>query len=59
MKIVGIYNINNTDDELFCKDLIKNINTLQNDGQEVEVQYQVNSFPNGQIVLSALVLGRK
>lgn len=58
MKIKGWFHINNTDYSTFNKDLQKVINDLQDDGQEVEVQYKVNTFNNGQMVYSALVLGR-
>jgi hypothetical protein len=57
--IIGVYNINNTDSNIFYTELIKAINILQNDGQEVEVQYKVNVIQNDRLVLSALVLGRK
>ena len=59
MKIIGICNIVNTDDKQFIKDVNKSIVTLQNDDQTIEVQYKVNSLPNGQIVHSALILGRR
>jgi hypothetical protein len=57
-QIKGIYNINDTDYKQFHELLIKDISFLQNDGQEVEVQYKVNNFDNGQLVYSALILGR-
>lgn len=59
MKIIGTFNLSSTDAEAFMNQLSEDINKLQDDGQEVEVQYSVNSFPNGQIVYSALLLGRK
>lgn len=58
MKIIGAFNISNTEGDKFLIDLQKAINELQDSGQEVEVQYKVNSFPNGQIAYSALILGR-
>jgi hypothetical protein len=53
-QIKGIYNINDTDYKQFHELLIKDISFLQDDGQEVEVQYKVNNFDNGQLVYSAL-----
>jgi hypothetical protein len=57
-KVSGFFNISNTDSDDFNADLKKAINDLQDLKQEIEIQYQVNSFPNGQIVYSALILGR-
>lgn len=57
-KIKGVFNISNTEEEQFRKNLQSAINQLQDDYQEVEVQYKVNNFDNGQLVYSALVLGR-
>lgn len=57
-KIKGVFNISNTEEKQFRENLQKAINDLQNDNQEVEVQYKVNNFDNGQLVYSALVLGR-
>lgn len=57
-QIRGIYHINSTDYNEFYNNLQKDIIELQNDKQEVEVQYKVNNFDNGQLVYSALVLGR-
>ncbi|WP_346961296.1 hypothetical protein [Clostridium sp.] len=54
-----IYTIKTEDSCIFGKDLEEAIQILQNDGQEVEVQYKVNNFNNGQLVYSALILGRK
>jgi len=48
-----------TDYESFIKDISKTINSLQDDGQTVEVQYSTNSLGNGQLAYSALILGRK
>lgn len=59
MQILGMFNVSNTDNEKFDNDVQRHINTLQDDEQIVEIQYQVNSFPNGQIVYSALILGRR
>lgn len=57
-KIKGYFNISNTNYDMFNKDFENAINELQNDGQEVEVQYQTNAFSNEQIAYSALILGR-
>lgn len=59
MNIIGFFNISNTNDKLFNRDLEDAVNKLQANGQKVEVQYKVNTFPNGQLCYSALVLGRK
>lgn len=59
MNIIGIYNVTDTDDKNFFNHLQEAITDLQNDGQKVEVQYKIGTFPNGQIIYSALVLGRK
>ncbi|NRU52641.1 hypothetical protein [Clostridium beijerinckii] len=57
-KIEGYFHISNTEFEKFNDDLKQSINNLQNDGQEVEVQYKTNTLDNGQLVFSALILGR-
>ena len=59
MKIKGLFNLSSTDYKDFTDKLIKNINELQKDGQTVEIQYQTNTFNNGQIVYSALLIGRE
>ena len=59
MKIKGLFNLSSTDYKDFTNKLIKNINELQKDGQTVEIQYQTNTFNNGQIVYSALLIGRE
>ena len=57
MKIKGLFNLSSTDHKDFTDKLIKTINELQKDGQTVEIQYQTNTFNNGQIVYSALLIG--
>lgn len=59
MKIQGLYNISNTDANCFYKDLTNAIIELQQNQQNVEIQYQVNSFNDGQLVYSALIIGRE
>ena len=59
MKIKGLFNLSSTDHKDFTNKLIQNINELQKDGQTVEIQYQTNTFNNGQIVYSALLIGRE
>ena len=59
MKIKGLFNLSSTDYKDFTDKLIKNINELQKDGQTIEIQYQTNTFNNGQIVYSALLIGRE
>jgi len=57
-KIKGFQNISSTDYNTFNDEFIKGLEKLQKDNQEVEVQYAVNNFDNGQLVYSALLLGR-
>lgn len=57
-KILGMYNINNTDDKLFFENLQNAVNILQEGYQEVEIQYSTNMLDD-RVVLSALVIGRK
>lgn len=59
MNIYGIFNISCTDNTKFMKSLSERIIELQNDGQTVEVQYKVNRKQYGELVYSALILGRK
>jgi hypothetical protein len=58
-RIIGLFNLSSTDFNEFNRQIENNINILQGDNQEVEVQYSTNVFENGQIVYSALILGRK
>ncbi|NGS95767.1 hypothetical protein G6Z25_02380 [Clostridium perfringens] len=55
MKIKGMYMIVNSDVEDFYRDLIEKVNILQEDKQEVEIQYQINNNE----FFSALVIGRQ
>jgi hypothetical protein len=57
-QIKGRFAISDTDFDSFNENLKEAINKLQNDKQEVEVQFKVNTLNNGQLVYSALVLGR-
>lgn len=57
-RIIGTFHLSNTNSNIFNTQLNQNIKTLQKDNQEVEVQYSTNII-NGQIVYSALILGRK
>ncbi|MGL6184759.1 MAG: hypothetical protein ACRC1T_05205 [Clostridium chrysemydis] len=59
-EIKGMYNISLSDEDYFCRELNRKVESLQKDGLEVEIQYQVNSgknFLNGKLY-SALVIGR-
>jgi len=58
-KIIGFYHVNNTEVKQFDEHFSKAMNLLQDDKQEVEVQYKTNVFDNGQILYSALLIGRK
>lgn len=57
-KIKGFQNISSTDYNTFNDEFVKGLEKLQADNQEVEVRYKVNNFDNGQLVYSALLLGR-
>lgn len=57
-KIKGFQNISSTDYNTFNDEFVKGLEKLQSDSQEVEVQYKVNNLENGQLVYSALLLGR-
>ena len=59
MKIVGIFNPCSTDYEVFLNSVIEDINKLQEDGQEVEVQYSTTPLGRDNILYSALIIGRK
>ena len=50
-----MYMIVNSDVEDFYRDLIEKVNILQEDKQEVEIQYQINNNE----FFSALVIGRQ
>lgn len=58
-KIKSIYNLTNTDTELFHKEVIECIKKLQKNRQDVEIQYQTNTLPNGQIAHNVLIIGRE
>lgn len=49
----------NTDGKEFHRVLSEHINDMQENGWEVEIQYQTSMFNNEQVVYSALILGRK
>ena len=59
MKIVGVFNPWSTDYEVFLTSVIEDINKLQEDGQEVEVQYSTTSLGGNNVLYSALIIGRK
>lgn len=59
MKIVGVFNPCSTDYEVFLTSVIEDINKLQEDGQEVEVQYSTASLGGDNVLYSALIIGRK
>lgn len=59
MKIVGIFNPCSTDYKTFLISVIEDINKLQEDGQEVEVQYSTTSLGGDNVLYSALIIGRK
>lgn len=57
--IVGHFNVSNTNADDFHKNLERVVGELQEDGQDVEIQYNVNVLLNGERLYSALILGRK
>ena len=59
MKIVGVFNPCSTDYGVFLNSVIEDINKLQEDGQEVEVQYSTTPLSGDNILYSALIIGRK
>ena len=59
MKIVGVFNPCSTDYVVFLTSVIEDINKLQEDGQEVEVQYSTTSLGGDNVLYSALIIGRK
>lgn len=59
MDIVGIYNPSSTDNKAFLEMVIEDINKLQEDGQEVEIQYSTIWLGGENILYSALIIGRK
>ena len=59
MKIVGVFNPCSTDYEVFLTSVIEDINKLQEDEQEVEVQYSTTSLGGNNVLYSALIIGRK
>lgn len=60
MKIIyGVYQVSNTNEKVFHNDLCDAIRKLQDDKQEVEVQYTTTLAIDGTMCYSALILGRK
>lgn len=59
MKICGMFNLCYTDNKKFVEQVQETINRLQKDGQEVEVQYKPIDLGYGNVLYSALILGRK
>ena len=59
MKIVGMFNPSSTDNKTFLEYLQADINMLQNDGQKIEIQYKPIDLGSGNVLYSAMVLGRK
>lgn len=54
-----MFNPCSMDNETFTKMVIEDINKLQEDGQEVEVQYSTTSLGGDNVLYSALIIGRK
>ena len=59
MKVYGMFNPCYTDNKKFVEQVQTTINRLQEDGQEVEVQYKPIDLGHGNVLYSALILGRK
>jgi chorismate mutase len=59
--IFGVFNISSNNAEEFYKQLSDIINKLQQNNQEVEIQYNTQIINNSEnpILYSALLLGRK
>ena len=57
MKIKGIFNTNGFDFDNFMKQVIENVRNLQEDNQEVEIQYTTNVV-NENVFYSAMIIGR-
>lgn len=57
-QIKGIFNTTSTDYKEFFDNLKKDIKKLQNDYQEVEVQYSTCINLDNEVVHSALIIGR-
>lgn len=58
MKIDAIFTPTSSFQEEFNKFLVDDIKLMQNAGLEVEIQYNPMILPTGQIVYSALVIGK-
>ena len=59
MRIVGLFHITQTNAKNFYEEVNKTVKQLQYDGQEIEIQYQPCSLVNGEVVFTALIIGRK
>ena len=59
MKIVKRGMIQNVNIEKFIIELKETMDEMQEDNQEVEVQYNPFVLPDGEIIYNALVLGRR
>ena len=57
-QIKGYFHLSMTDFDEFNKKFKNYVNALQNDGQEVEIQYKTNTVDN-KICYSCLMIGRK
>lgn len=58
-KIIGNCHISTTNFEEFNKMLNDSIEKLQEDNMVVEIMYTTNIKPNGQVLYSALLIGKK
>ena len=57
-QIKGYFHLSTTDFDEFNKIFKNCLNELQNDGQEVEIQYKTNTV-NDKIYYSCFIIGRK
>ena len=57
-QIKDYFHLSMTDFDEFNKNFKNCFNALQNDGQEVEIQYKTNTL-NDKICYSCLMIGRK
>lgn len=57
-KIKGLFTPTSSNNNQFIKWVDDDINLLQEEGLEVEIQYTPVILPTGEVVFSALIIGR-
>ena len=58
-QIDGFFHVSDSNFDRFNKNILDDIRKLQSNNQEVEVQYKTTTNSLGEVVYSALLLGRK